>query len=52
MPNVNPAILVWAREAAGLSLEEAAKAVGIRDARGQTGAELLAELENGKHPPT
>lgn len=52
MPDVNPTILGWARETAGLSLEEAAKALGIGDARGQTGAERLAELEQGKRSPT
>ncbi len=47
MPKINPATLSWARETAGLSLEEAAKAVGLNAARGQSGAERLAELEAG-----
>jgi cytoskeletal protein RodZ len=31
MPSVNPEILSWARETAGLSLEEAAEKLGIHD---------------------
>ena len=32
MPHVNPAILSWARETAGLSAEGAVKKLGIKDA--------------------
>jgi hypothetical protein len=32
MPQVNPEILVWARETAGLSIEVAAKKLGFKDA--------------------
>lgn len=52
MPAVNPEILIWARETAGLSLEEAAHAVGINNARGQTGAERLAAIEAGEVEPS
>ena len=31
MPQVNPDILRWARETAGLTLEEAARKLAIRD---------------------
>jgi Zn-dependent peptidase ImmA (M78 family) len=45
MPIVKPSILRWAREGAGLSLEEAAAKVGIRDARGISGEDRLLALE-------
>ena len=45
MPKVKPAVLEWARKTAGLSLEDAAKAIGLNDARGVTGADRLAKLE-------
>lgn len=48
MPRINPDILRWARETAGLSLEDAAKAIALNAARGQTGAERLAEFEAGE----
>jgi len=47
MTKINPDILRWARETAGLSLDEASKAIGLNAARGQTGAERLALLEHG-----
>ncbi|KSV75577.1 hypothetical protein N185_17205 [Sinorhizobium sp. GW3] len=52
MPKVNPAILRWARETAGLTLEEAAEKVGIGAARGKPGAERLAVLEGGEAEPS
>lgn len=52
MPKVNPAILHWARETAGLTLEEAAEKVGIGPARGITGAERLSMLERGETEPS
>lgn len=45
MPMVKPSILQWARESAGLSLEEAAAKVGINAARGISGADRLLALE-------
>jgi transcriptional regulator with XRE-family HTH domain len=45
-------ILTWARETAGLSLEDAAQALGLKEARGQTGQERLAVLEAGREEPT
>lgn len=45
MPKVKPSILQWARESAGLSLEEAAVKVGINAARGVSGADRLLALE-------
>jgi Zn-dependent peptidase ImmA (M78 family)/transcriptional regulator with XRE-family HTH domain len=51
MPNVNPEILVWTRESAGLSLEDAAKALHLGGAR-TSGADALAALERGEKVPT
>jgi len=48
MPAVKPEILVWARETAGLSLEEAAHRLGIKEARGVAGEDRLAALERGE----
>ena len=52
MPNVNPDILKWARETAGLSLEEAAQKLGINAARGIEPVSRLEQLESGKVAPT
>lgn len=52
MPRVNPLILKWARETAGLSLEEAVKIIGIHDAHGKSAVERLVELEKGENEPT
>ena len=52
MPAVNPEILVWARETAGLTLEDAVTRVGIKDARGVTAVDRLAALERGENRPT
>lgn len=45
MPVVKPSILRWARESAGLSLEDAAAKAGINVARGVSGADRLLALE-------
>ena len=52
MPAVKPEILVWARETAGLTLQDAAAKVGIRDARGVTAVDRLEALERGAGEPT
>ncbi|MCI4568526.1 XRE family transcriptional regulator [Lysobacter sp. CFH 32150] len=52
MPRVNPSILVWARETAGLSPEEAARKIGIVTARGIEAADRLSALESGEIEPT
>jgi len=51
MPKVNAEVLEWARQTAGLSLEEAAKAV-FGDSRTKSASEKLAELESGQKAPT
>ena len=52
MPAVNPEILVWARETAGLTLQDAVLKVGIRDAWGVAAVDRLAALERGAEEPT
>ena len=52
MPAVNPKILQWARTTAGLPPEAAAHKLAIGDARGVSGVERLAALEDGTEQPT
>lgn len=52
MPTVNPEILAWARNAAGLSLDAAAQKLGIQPASGVSPTERLAALEEGSDPPS
>ena len=53
MPRVNPEILVWARETAGLTLEEAAQRnQSLRDIRNASAADRLNALENGFDEPS
>ena len=52
MPSVNPDILIWARETAGFTLEEAVQKLGINDARGVAAVDRLAALEAGDVNPT
>ena len=52
MPKVNPEILIWARETAGLGREDAARKLQIRDAWGMKAADRLAALESGETEPT
>ena len=52
MPRVNPEIMVWAREAAGLNQEGAARKLGFQDSRVSSAAYKLAALENGDREPS
>jgi Zn-dependent peptidase ImmA (M78 family) len=52
MPRVNPAILQWARETAGLDLETAADKIDLRATRRASGPERLAALEAGEDEPS
>jgi transcriptional regulator with XRE-family HTH domain len=52
MPRVNPEILTWARETAGLSTHEAAKKLDIRPAYGLAPPDRLTQLEGGERDPT
>jgi transcriptional regulator with XRE-family HTH domain len=44
---INPRLLAWARETAGLSLEEAAAELGLKATAKITAAEKLLEAEEG-----
>lgn len=52
MSAINPKLLIWARETAGFSLDDAATALDLKAAKGQTGVERLADLEAGKDQPS
>jgi Zn-dependent peptidase ImmA (M78 family)/transcriptional regulator with XRE-family HTH domain len=52
MPTVNPDILKWARETAGLTLEDAAAKLDIGEARGVPGEARLAAYEAGEREPS
>jgi Zn-dependent peptidase ImmA (M78 family) len=52
MPLVNPEILRWARETAGLSEEDAVRKLDISDTRNGTGLQRLRAYEEGKDPPS
>jgi Zn-dependent peptidase ImmA (M78 family) len=52
MPDVNPDILVWARETAGLTPEEAVKKLDLNPSKNMTGAEKLAAYEKGVLSPS
>ena len=49
---VNPEILKWARETAGLDLDEAARKLGFRDSKRSSASEKLTWLEHGEKDPT
>ena len=51
--NINPAILVWARETAGLELDEAADRLGfVRPTKAESAAQRLLAFESGERTPT
>lgn len=52
MAGINPEILIWARETAGLDLETAARKIELNAARGLSGAERLAAIEAGDVMPS
>ena len=52
MPEVNPDILRWARETAGLTPEEAVRKLSIKKARGTGAIDRLRALEAGEQSPT
>ncbi len=49
---LNPNILIWARETAGLTVDEAAHALGFKDTRDRTAAERLNSMEAGTEEPS
>lgn len=52
MPKVNPEILTWARETAGLTREEAARKLGFQDSSRSSSVAKLELLETGEKEPT
>lgn len=50
--NINPSILAWARETAGLSLEEAAERMSFSASEQGTGADKIKKFEIGERFPT
>ena len=48
MSTINPDILIWARESNGLSLEDAARKLNLKDTVTATAAEKLLAYEGGK----
>ena len=49
---VNPEILVWARNTAGLTPDEAARALGFNDTRDRSAAQRLMAYESGHEEPS
>jgi Zn-dependent peptidase ImmA (M78 family) len=49
MPKINPRIMTWARESAGLSVADAARAIGLSGANAVT---RLEEMEAGRRDPS
>lgn len=47
MSGINPDIMVWARETAGLTRQEAARKLGFRDSPRSTAEDKLAAIEGG-----
>jgi Zn-dependent peptidase ImmA (M78 family)/transcriptional regulator with XRE-family HTH domain len=52
MPRVNPEVLRWARETAGLDLDVAARQLGIKDSQAIAGVDRLSALEDGSDEPS
>ena len=52
MPQINPDILRWARETAGLTREDAARKLAIRDTKTAMAVDRLRAMEDGERPPT
>lgn len=49
---INPNILVWARQSAGLTIDDAAEKLALSTTAKSTSAEKLAALETGQTQPT
>ena len=52
MSAIQPRILTWARETAGLSVEEAVRALRLTSARGKAGLQRLESMELGEEEPS
>lgn len=49
---LNPQILIWARDKAGLTVDEAARALKFNDVRNRTATERLQAMEAGEEEPS
>jgi len=49
---INPEILIWARESAGLSIADAAEKIGLTSSDATSASDKLAEFEAGERSPT
>lgn len=49
--HINPDVLRWARETAGLAVAEAAEKLGLKDTAKMSAVEKLQALENGERAP-
>ena len=52
MPEVNPEMLTWARETAGLTREDAVAKLGFKDVRRRSAVERLDGYETGQDEPS
>ena len=52
MPTINPEILRWARETAGLTPSRAAYALGIKDTKKVRAVDRISALESGEQQPS
>jgi Zn-dependent peptidase ImmA (M78 family)/transcriptional regulator with XRE-family HTH domain len=52
MSKISGAVLKWARETAGLDLDQAAIKLGLGNARGLTGPQRLSKIEAGEEEPS
>ena len=49
---LSPGVMVWARDVAGLSLPQAARALGFKDSKKRSARDRLAALEAGDEQPS
>jgi transcriptional regulator with XRE-family HTH domain len=47
---INPRLMAWARETAGLSPEEAAEKLGLKSTAKASAVERMLQLERGERP--
>lgn len=52
MPGINPEIMVWARETAGLTRQKAARKLGFQDSSRSSAVDKLAAIEYGEKEPS
>lgn len=52
MPTVNPEVLIWARETAGMTQDEAARKIGLADSLKVTAIDKLDAIERGLKEPS